>query len=207
MESYTPWLVRTPVSVQINKLSRLDRQPGRELSRPPLKVIKKPPSTRASPNVWSYTPLLKISLELQICQIPLQRLKSSPARGLLASIFSDFGASAFPANRKERKLAHHASLQTQTPTFTNQFQILKKKKPWSWMRGFTGDSALPTRFLSYSKNLPNPPLLIIIIIIVVININFNKSLWGNIFVCSFKQLTSNSRFSLTIRTIFFLHCL
>ena len=106
MESYTPWLVRTPVSVQINKLSRLDHQPGRELSRHPLKVIKKPPSTRASPNVWSYAPLLKISLELQICQIPLQRLKSSPARGLL--VFSDFGASAFPANRKERKLAHHA---------------------------------------------------------------------------------------------------
>ena len=96
--------------------------------------------------------------------------------------------------REETCSSCHSSLQTQTPTFTNQFQILKKKKPWSWMRGFTGDSALPTRFLSYSKNLPNPPLLIIIIII-VININFNKSLWGNIFVCSFKQLTSNSRYN------------
>ena len=105
--------------------------------------------------------------------------------------------------REETCSSCHSSLQTQTATFTNQFQILKKKKPWSWMRGFTGDSALPTRFLSYSKNLPNPPLLIIIIIIVVININFNKILWGNIFVCSFKQLTSNSRFSLTIRTMFF----
>ena len=65
-------------------LSRLAHLPGRELSCPPLKVIKSPGATTPRP---LFDLLLNLSLELQICQIPLQRLKSSSARGQLDPIF------------------------------------------------------------------------------------------------------------------------